>query len=67
MKTKKKYVEYLNETLDISNLGYLTNDTRGKHISEKSLAKKINTLGDVLRKYDSIAFEVGYNEWKSNN
>ena len=52
--TKKNYTEYLNE------LGY--------NLSEDSfiIGGKLRRMeyGDSLRKYDPIAFQIGYNEWK---
>jgi len=54
--SKKAYEEYLNEI--------------GKSISEESFiigGKKRSfwkPYGFLMRKYDSIAFEVGYNDWK---
>lgn len=73
-KTFKQYELYLNafhsehydfETMK-DNFIYLTNKTRGKHISEKTLIKAYynKTLGSLLRKYDPIAFRVGFNEWQ---
>ena len=52
--TKRNYTEYLNE------LGYA--------LSEDSfiIGGKLRRMeyGDALRKYDPIAFQIGYNEWK---
>jgi hypothetical protein len=51
---KQAYEEYLNE------LGYAL--TKDNFIMG---GKQRNRLyGAMLRKYDSIAFSVGYNEWK---
>ena len=72
-KTLKNYEIYLNEyhaehysteTLN-DNFGYLTNKNRDKHVSGKGLltAYYNKTLGTLLRKFDPIAFRVGFNEW----
>ena len=56
-KTKKAYQEYLN-SMDAT----ISHDDRiigGKF--------RWGMYGDELRKYDPIAFEVGYNEWKRDN
>ena len=61
-----EYVKYLNEIgSTFEDCVYMTVPSRGKHLSEKALVKALeeNRYGDILRKYDSIAFEVGYNEW----
>lgn len=72
-KTKKDYEKHLNmyysefplkKTKDA--LIYLTVPARGKHITEKQLQKAWSnfTLGKIVRKYDPIAFNVGFNEWQ---
>lgn len=58
MKTKKKYEYYLNE------IGYSLN-------SEDFIigGKQRNIFagyGFLIRKYDPIAFEVGFNGWRAN-
>lgn len=54
METKKKYEQYLNEV--------------GEGLSEEEfiIGGKYRRMkyGTALRKYDPIAFEVGYQEWK---
>lgn len=54
MKTKQNYIAYLNEV--------------GKSLSpdEFIMAGKMRRglYGNLLQKYDPIAFEVGFNEWK---
>lgn len=71
-KTRKAYERYLNELhSDIpprdlfAKYIYFTNKDRGISISERSLWYWIYSfqIGVLLRKYDSIAFNVGYNEW----
>jgi hypothetical protein len=67
-KTKKKYEEYLNEVgATFESCEYMTNPRRsGKVIKKGSLRNLLNDerYGYVMRKYDPIAFEVGFNEWK---
>ncbi len=58
-KNKKTYVEYLNN-IDVS---YDMCWIGGKNIFHDRRCK----YGSYLRKHDPIAFEVGYNEWVSNN
>lgn len=57
IKTKKAYQEYLNSMDEL--------------IPEEDRiiggTFRWGMYGDELRKYDPIAFEVGYNEWKQNN
>lgn len=57
-KTKKAYVDYLN------NLSFSYNECwiGGKNIFHDNRCK----YGSYLRKHDPIAFEVGYREWKNN-
>lgn len=72
--TKKAYEAYLNElyadmyanTEAIDNFLYLTNKTRGKHTTIKAIevAHCNHMLGALLRKFDTIAFNVGFNDWK---
>ena len=61
-KTKKNYENYLNEVLEPTSLIYLSNKSRGKYISLRYILCSKN-LGRILRYYDPIAFNVGYNEW----
>jgi len=68
-KTKKKYEQYLNALLSdtysmnqaVDNYSYF----KGGKIRETSLisAHANRTLGTLLRRYDPICFQVGYNEW----
>lgn len=55
-KTKKNYEDYLDEV--------------GKALPEKSfiIGGKLRhgDYSQLLRKYDPIAFEVGFNEWRKN-
>jgi hypothetical protein len=67
--TRKMYEEYLNEIYDQNwgPLEYVTNKGRGRSTTTKS--KLINyalgkRLGTVLRKFDPIAFNVGFNDFK---
>lgn len=54
MKTKKEYENYLNSI--------------GTSLSEEEFIIggkfRRGKYGTMLRKYDPIAFEVGFNEWK---
>lgn len=66
-KTKNDYENYLNNIgCSFENCEYITNPSRGKHLKAQSLRNALNNFeyGKVLRKYDPIAFETGYNEWK---
>ena len=71
-KTKETYENYLNDHYDsvgfestCRQLIYLTNPDRGKHISNSVLEKWIGfkRAGTLLRKYDPIAFNTGFNDW----
>ena len=59
-RTKKAYVEYLNESCPEQGSdqwiigGRIRMGMMWKHY-----------YGQALRKYDPIAFNVGYNEWKN--
>lgn len=74
MKTKSDYEADLNELYSstytesqaIDNLVYLTNPSRGKHVSINKLRKcyYAKTLGTLLRRLDPIAFNVGFNDFK---
>lgn len=72
-KTKKAYTEYLsNYYSDFAlqqakdALIYLTSKNRVKYTTESKLTKAWSnfTLGEIIRKYDPIAFNVGFNEWR---
>jgi hypothetical protein len=65
-KTKKSYEQYLNEIgCTYENCEYLTNKDRKKYLKPRSLKLYLseNRYGTVLRKYDPIAFEVGYDDY----
>lgn len=74
-RTKKEYEAYLNQYYNsevgreeaFEQLVYVTNPKRGKdHISEKALRKAVynDKAGSILRKYDPIAFTIGYDVWQ---
>ena len=56
MKTRKQYELFLND------LGF--EDDEEKMIIGGKLRR--GKYGTMMRKYDPIAFEVGFNEWKTN-
>lgn len=73
-KTKKEYERHLNDVysetcydyvtaLDV--FDYITVRSRGTHTTRENIIKHYNNqkLGSLLRKYDPIAFNVGFNEW----
>jgi len=72
-KTKKKYEAHLNELYAdafsqseaVDKFCYF----RDGKISNRTLISAYHnrTLGTLLRRYDSIAFEVGYNDWSRSN
>jgi len=72
--TKKAYEEYLNQLYtDIfsassaeDEFGYLTNKSRGKATNIKTIADAHtnHSLGSLLRKFDPVAFNAGFNDWK---
>lgn len=67
-KTKEMYEEYLNQNSALfHDCLYLCNPSRGKSLKEGSLRNLLydHRYGYVMRKYDPIAFEVGYKEWKN--
>ena len=70
VKTKKQYETWLNDLgCEFENCVYLTNKNRnGGHLTEKALIKALveYRYGTILRKYDPIAFECGFNDWRSN-
>jgi hypothetical protein len=56
MKNMKAYEKYLNAIAP-------------DHESDEWIIggkRRTGSYGAAIRKYDPIAFEVGYNEWKSN-
>lgn len=57
-KTKKAYEEYLNNNSHFDSDEYIIG---GK---KRETYYWSNRYGTALRKYDPIAFEVGYNEWR---
>jgi len=60
-KTKKAYVEYLNElSPEQGSDEWIIGGTI------RMYDMWANTYGKALRKYDPIAFQVGYNDWKLN-
>jgi hypothetical protein len=61
-KTKKEYTEYLNSLSPEqgSEEWIIGGKIRMYHMWR-------NLYGEAIRKYDSIGFEVGYNEWKNND
>ncbi len=71
--TKEQFEKRLNRKLTetyeselFENFVYLTNPARGNHCSEAVLVKYIanGKMGSLLRRLDSIAFEVEYNAAK---
>ena len=58
------YMEYDPETL-FENMIYLSNKNRKFRCNESTIRSAIanGTMGTLLRKYDSIAFEVAFNEF----
>lgn len=62
-KTKKAFVAYLNEVMlpEQGSEEWIIGGTIRMYYMWK------NQYGEALRKYDPIAFQVGYNEWKANN
>lgn len=62
-KTKDNYESYLNEMFPYYEpfMEYLTTkSTRVRNALDRA------SYGSILRKYDPIAFEVGFNDWKTN-
>lgn len=59
-KTKKMYEEYLNDNSPSqgSDEWIIGGTIRMSHMWR-------NAYGEAVRKFDPIAFEVGYNKWKS--
>lgn len=75
-KTKKEYEKFLNqmyadcysEEQIVNALEYMTNKSRTTGtttIKNIRSSHQNHIIGSLLRKYDPLAFEVGYNEWKS--
>ena len=65
-KSKQGYEDYLNEVgCNFEDCVYICNSSRKNSIKEQSLRNLLNDnrYGYALRKYDPIAFEVGYQEW----
>lgn len=56
MKTKKHYIAYLNE------IGESLSDD--EFIIAGKKRNRSSGYGNLLKKYDPIAFQVGYYEWK---
>ena len=61
-KTRKNYEDYLNDIYNID---------EGLDVGEYMLpqAKRLlmsGKYGSALRKYDPVAFNVGFNEWQPN-
>lgn len=68
-KSEEDYEEHLNEIYsenDFDSLVYLTNGNRGEHVSEEELLSALynGSAGSLLKRYDPIAFNTGYNDWK---
>lgn len=70
-KTKKKYEDFLNEHgAVLEDLMYLTEPAPGRKVLKKnSLRNLLNDgrYGYIMRKYDPIAFETGYELWSSDD
>lgn len=71
-KSKKAYEKYLNQFYSgmapsdvFDKFIYFTNRNRAISLSEKQLWNWIykDKVGTLVRKYDSIAFNVGYRKW----
>lgn len=63
MKTKNEYEEHLNEvgeTFDYESDEWIIGGKR------RDFYANLNLYGTAVRKYDPIAFEVGFNEFKLN-
>lgn len=68
-KTKKAYEEYLDRIgATLEDCEYMSNPDRGKCLKKNSIRSLINDerYGYLLRNYDPIAFETGYNDWSRN-
>ena len=71
-KTRKCYEKLLNDVYDIDQVIELTehcwagiDKTKKNQNRAKKLAKQ-RLYGTILRKYDKIAFNVGFNNWVRN-
>ena len=72
-KTRKQYEQYLNASYADSfsssqaedHFEYLASRSRVKRTNIKRIneAYQNHELGSLLRKFDPIAFNVGFNEW----
>ena len=71
-KTKKEYEEYLNNLYDFHTCRDLTEHCwagNDKSHQAKQSALKLGLqckYGTILKRFDPIAFEVGYQEWRMN-
>lgn len=74
LKSKNAYEQYLNQfysdiaTQDVAyTFAYLNNRSRGVKLSIRSLwnAIHLEKVGMMIKKYDSIRFNIGYNDWKN--
>lgn len=73
-KTKKVYEAHLNAAYAdayslyeaIDNFEYMCNRSRSRATTTNAIhvAHTNHTLGTLLRKYDPIAFNVGFREWE---
>ena len=68
--TKAQYERMLNEIYSDGHeteLLYLTSINRSERVTLHTFKKHVErgTLGKLLRRLDPIAFEVGYNDFKS--
>lgn len=72
-KTKSDYEKHLNDLYAdsfgmeqaIEQFIYLTSDKRGERTTKSNIISCYvnHQLGTLLRRYDPIAFNVGFNEW----
>lgn len=70
-KTKKQYEEFLNQLYDengVAGILYLMNKRRANPVSEYNFYRYVENkkCGTMIRKYDPIAFEVNYADFKYN-
>jgi len=71
----REYREYLNDIFSIDpylqsrTVMYLTNKERSEHISEDELidACANRGMGDMLKRLDPTAYNVGFREWVEEN
>jgi hypothetical protein len=69
---KKEFEQKLNRDYNLNyddshlirDFSYMMNKSRGKHCTLQTIKNHVHQgrAGTLLRKYDSIAFEVAYNE-----